>query len=143
MTDPKTTVAIPEAHQVDGGSGVSEIKRFSEAVVREVGKLHRMTAPMPIIKPMAVDKATGLTVIQRPARMFVGPRVDETIRRILRIEVSHEFYHNILSERSWGMERKISTTTFMGVAVYICGCEQDLPECGWRVVNPFDNQVNP
>lgn len=57
------------------------------------------------------------------------------IEQMLRIEMRHEIRAAICSVHDLG---RPWPTTFMGVAVYVCGLEYDLPECGWRVVNPLD-----
>lgn len=99
------------------------------AVRAEMRKLQR-----PVHMPILVEQAPseiGPTSVKLP-RFPHG-----LIERMLRIELSEEI--------SWQMRRDSRNgafpTTFMGVTVYCCGPEYNLPECGWRVVNPFDKPV--
>lgn len=58
------------------------------------------------------------------------------VEQVLRIEVSEQFFWEEMRRNSLN---GAVPATFMGITVYCCGPEHNLPECGWRVVNPFND----
>jgi hypothetical protein len=69
----------------------------------------------------------------------VQPRfTSEQMADLLRIEASLEFFAQLRGSRDYfDFGRGYTPVKFMGVTVYRCGPEFDLPPCGWRVVNPL------
>lgn len=108
---------------------MSSLNDLGNAVMREKRRLANMR--------LLEDLRDEVDAVNEP--LPTPPRFPlRCIDQFLRIEVSEKFM--------WYQMRDYSLngafpTTFMGVTVYCSGPEYNLPECGWRVVNPFDKPV--
>lgn len=109
---------------------------LAKAISVEVQSLMRMMVSPPMALPTSMPLEGYEASAEREVALAPVFRKSDDARRVLRVEVEHEFIYALLEygcrydPPSWD-----KPLTFQGVAVY--EVRHILPPCGWQLINPM------